>query len=165
MRNKWWVIVLVFTLLLGACSGGGEAFELAEVYANAESTDLSAEDGGLSGWDVTQAELREQRGEPVFEGTTSKGGDLLEYEGYEYFFYKGKLQGYSIKQGGKTAEGIGIGDGRDRIEPQYGSHFAERTQDGLNLLGYYDKENGIVLEFVLKDEKVETALVMRAGGQ
>ncbi|RJE86138.1 hypothetical protein D3P07_18830 [Paenibacillus sp. 1011MAR3C5] len=165
MRNKWRVIVLAFTLLLGACSGGGEAFELAEVYANAASTDLSAEKGGLSGWDVTQTEIREQRGKPVIEGTTSKGEDLLEYEGHAYFFYKGKLQGYSIKQGGKTAGGIGIGDDRDRMEQQYGSHFTERTQDGLHFLGYYDKENGIVLEFVLKDEKVETALVMKAGGK
>lgn len=164
MRNKWWVIVLVFTIILGACSGGGEAFEVAEVYANAESTDLSAENGGLSGWDVTQTEIREQLGKPVFEGTTSKGGDVLEYEGYEYFFYKGKLQGYSIKQGGKTAEGIGIGDHRDRIEGQYGANYTERTQDGLQFFGYYDKEIGIVLEFLLKDEKVGTVLVMRAGG-
>ncbi|RJX37285.1 hypothetical protein D3P09_23305 [Paenibacillus pinisoli] len=164
MRNKWWMIVLAFTILLGACSGGGEAFELAEVYANAESTDLSAEKGGLSGWDMTQTEIREQLGKPVFEGTTNKGGDVLEYEGYEYFFYKGKLQGYSIKQDGKTAEGIGIGDNRDRIKEQYGAHYTERTQDELHFFGYYDKENGIVLEFVLKDEKVETVLVMRAGG-
>jgi len=164
MRNKWWVIVLVFTIILGACSSGGDGFEVAEVYANAESTDLSAENGGLSGWDVTQKEIREQLGRPVFEGTTSKGGEALEYEEYEYFFYKGKLQGYSIKQDGKTAEGIGIGDNRDRIKEQYGAHYTERTQDEFHFFGYYDKENDILLEFVLKDEKVETVLVMRAGG-
>lgn len=165
MKNKLWVVVLALSMLLGACGGGGDTMDLTEIYAAVESTDLSTETGGLSDWDVTEREIREQLGEPAMEGTTNRREIVLGYEDYQYVIGKEKLQSYSIQKDGKTERGIGIGDDRNRIEQSYGSGYVEREQDELHILGYSDKENGLILEFVLQGGKAEAVIVMRAGGK
>lgn len=47
----------------------------------------------------------------------------------------------------------------------YGGSFYERKAEGVNISGYFDKENEMNIEFILTDGNVSTILVSKARGE
>lgn len=59
----------------------------------------------------------------------------------------------------QTVKGVKIGDKKKRIIEIYGEHYYEREEGGVTALGYFDKQNGIMIEFALKEGKLQFFLV------
>lgn len=162
MKRIGWVILVAVLVLLGGCGGGSEEGLPIKLYESLESTDLSAEMGGLDQLDVTEEKVREAKGDPIMEGETNFG-IVLDFEDYQYTFSGEQLQGYSIKKGTRTERGIGIGDPLERIVKAYGDRYLEREDGGRRFIGYADKEGGRIVEFVLREGRTETILVLLTG--
>ncbi|MFD0590371.1 hypothetical protein ACFQZE_20495 [Paenibacillus sp. GCM10027627] len=162
LRGKLAIWMVTIGLLLSGCAGGQapEAIWM-EPYKGITSTDLSSEKGELSAWGMTKEQVKTEQGKPDFEGSTDVGGTVLEYKGYQYLFRGGKLEGIAFKEGGNTARQVGVGDGEGAIAESYGPNFLEREQQGFQIIGYIDQENKRILEFSLKDGKVEFATVFQ----
>jgi hypothetical protein len=56
---------------------------------------------------------------------------------------------------------VKIGDDEGRIAVMYGQDYYKREQDKLNIMGYLDKENDRVNEFIVDQKKVTMILVAK----
>ncbi|GKU77516.1 hypothetical protein [Paenibacillus sp. L3-i20] len=153
------VMLISSALILSGCTSN-KVLTL-DHYKDAQSINLSSETGGLSSLDRTEKEVREERGEPNVNGSMQGGGKVLEYNDYQYTFAKDKLTGFSTKEGQATGKGVKIGDGKSRVEELYGEQFTESKLDDMLIIGYADKERGLILEFALRDGVVVQTIGLR----
>ncbi|MBH5319711.1 lipoprotein [Paenibacillus sp. GSMTC-2017] len=152
MKKIVLIVVIGMVLLLSACSG--DKMISLDHYNDLESTDLSMEKGGLSKLDITEAEVKEQKGESKVTGTNNREGTVVEYDDYQYTFVEDKLIGFTFKEGTMTGQGVKIGDPESRIAELYGNSFAQSKLEGTVVIGYRDKQLGMILEFFITDGKV-----------
>jgi hypothetical protein len=126
-----------------------------------QSTDLSAETGGLEALGSSEQKVIEQRGEPQRKGKLSGGQTVLDYKDYGYVLDQDGVVSYSLKLGQQTAKQVKIGDDEGRIAVMYGQDYYKREQDKLNIVGYLDKVNDRVIEFIVDQKKVTMILVAK----
>jgi hypothetical protein len=84
---------------------------------------------------------------------------VLEYMDYGYVLDKGRVVSYNLRLGQLTAKQVKIGDNEEHIAEMYGQDYYKREQDNLNIMGYLDKENDRVIEFIIDQKKVTMILV------
>jgi hypothetical protein len=58
-----------------------------------------------------------------------------------------------------TNKQVKVGDGKKKVIEAYGENFYEREDTGAEILGYFDKEGKINLEFTLADSKVAGIII------
>lgn len=169
---KKWIAAIGMMLLLVSCSGqegpGGPADSSTPLaYADSvASTDLSDELEGADMLDARRQEVTEARGEPLMTGDVVINGRkqrsaVMGYADYQYELENGRVRSFTIMPGYGTAKGISIGDEAGRIKEAYGPHFYTTQLGNNEVLGYADKENDVVIEFVLNDGKADQIFVSR----
>ncbi|GAA0391912.1 hypothetical protein [Paenibacillus motobuensis] len=157
-------LIFIFSILmfLVSCSSKGSPLDFME---SVQSTNLSAETGGLEVLNASEQEVIAQRGEPLDRGEIQAKSDqksrevVLEYDNYQYILSEGRVVSYSLKPGQATAKQLQIGDDEARIAELYGENYYTRKQDKLSIKGYLDKENKRVIEFIVDQNKVAMVVV------
>jgi outer membrane protein assembly factor BamE (lipoprotein component of BamABCDE complex) len=138
-------------------------------YDNIESTDLSSENINSIYIGSSIDQVKEVMGDPFEKKEVNKPKETYYiYGGSEssdeftvsmklddgvvtsYYFCTGHV---------KTAKGIVIGDNIENIVYKYGEHYYERNDDGMDILGYFDKENDLSIEFQMRKDKVNLIFV------
>jgi hypothetical protein len=153
------LILLTMALLLVSCSANNDSSPF-DYIDQVNSTDLTAEQGGIASLGVSEEELKKQRGEPRMRMEPDKSTVILEYEDYQYSVIDGKVAGYMIvKPGMPTARQVQVGDAEARIAEMYGKDFFERKQDDIALIGYVDKDDRKLMEFSIIQDKVAAIVV------
>jgi hypothetical protein len=154
------IFIIGISLFLVSCSGkGGLTSSPMDFLDTVQSTDLSADTGGLKALGSSEQKVIEQRGDPQIRGQLRGGQTVLEYKDYGYVLDKERVVSYSLKLGQLTAKQVKIGDNEERIAEMYGQDYYKREQDKLNIMGYLDKENDRVIEFIVDQKKVKMILV------
>lgn len=167
-----WVMAILMMMWLTSCGGqevpGGTANAWTPLlYAESiASTDLSDELEGLGMLDASRQEVKAARGEPLMTGDIVINGKkqrpvVMEYEDYHYSLDGDRVHSFTIPQGGESAKGISIGNDSDQIKEAYGKDYYTRQMAQTEILGYADKENDIVIEFMLNDDKISLIMVSR----
>jgi hypothetical protein len=165
MRKTMLLLLAAMMLALAACGAKKEALPSPLDYIDSVTgIDLAAETGGLSDLGISEQEVVAQRGEPTFRGTLKgatswRGEVILDYEDFTYNLNGGQVDGYSLKGDAATARQVKIGDDKSRIEAQYGKDYYVREMDQIRLMGYLDKQNGRVIEFLLENDRATVILV------
>ena len=161
--KKCFALFVVLSLLT-SCSGKKESRSSPlDFLSSVSSTDLREETGGPVTLGLSDAEIIEKRGEPVLRGTMHNGEYVLKYKDYQYNLVDGELAIYTFEPGTETARHVKIGDGEEQVNQAYGEHSYKRMDGKLNLLGYMDKENEKVIEFVMSGRKVQMIMVADFG--
>ncbi|MCM3039730.1 hypothetical protein M3201_08470 [Paenibacillus motobuensis] len=156
------IFIFCILLFLVSCSSKGSPLDFME---SVQSTNLSAETGGLEFLNASEQEVIAQRGEPLDRGeiqvkSQQKSREVvLEYDNYQYILAEGRVVSYSLKPGQETAKQLKIGDDEARIAELYGENYYTRKQDKLCIKGYLDKENKRVIEFIVDQNKVAMVVV------
>lgn len=154
------ILIIGITLFLVSCSGkGGSTSSPMDFMDTVQSTDLSAETGGLEAMGSSEQKVIEQRGDPQMRGQLKGGQTVLEYKDYQYVIDKERVVSYNLKLGQQTAKQVKIGDNEERIAEMYGQDYYKREQNMLNIKGYLDKKNDRVIEFIIDQKKVKMILV------
>lgn len=153
------LILLAMALLLVSCSANNDSSPL-DYVDQVNSTDLTAETGGISSLGGSEEEIKKQRGEPKMRMEPDKDTVILEYDDYQYSVIDGNIAGYMIvKPGIPTARQVQVGDAEARIAEMYGKDFFKRKQDDIALIGYVDKNNRRLMEFSIIQNKVAAIVV------
>lgn len=156
------IFIFCILLFLVSCSSKGSPLDFME---RVQSTNLSAETGGLEVLNASEQEVIAQRGEPLDRGEIQAKSEqksrevVLEYDNYQYILAEGRVVSYSLKPGRATAKQLKIGDDEARIAELYGENYYTRKQDKLSIKGYLDKENKRVIEFIVDQNKVAMVVV------
>ncbi|MNW47013.1 hypothetical protein D3C74_243320 [compost metagenome] len=147
---------LIIVLFTKGCSQNRMDF-----YENTFSTDLSKENVGTISIGSNKSDIISKFGEPnsIKESQVPDtfylryGEDdnltfkLVDGVVREYFFSDKEL---------KTEKNISIGSTKEEVIKQYGENYYLRTDTGEknNVLGYFDKEKNIVLEFIFDKDVI-----------
>ena len=92
--------------------------------------------------------------------------DKNDVELIDFRFVDDKVQRYMISTDMfHTAKGIRIGSSKAEVIDKYGDSYYTRKETGVYIMGYFDKENEMSIEFILTDGKVSTILVLKARGK
>lgn len=107
----------------------------------------------------SELEVKEAFGEPdstaeIENGTQLIYGDSTD-SNLEFQIKKGTVQRYffSDEQYNKNKK-VAIGSTRQDIITEYGENYYTRDDSGAKVLGYFDKERGINIEFSLDESKI-----------
>ncbi len=135
-----------------------------DFYEKTASTDLTSEAINKIAIGQTEERIINVFGEPEkLEKIDQPNVSHLSYQNEELRFVlneQRKLIEYFVAAPAlQTFKGVKIGDKKKRIIESYGEHYYEREEGGVKALGYFDKENGIMIEFALKEGKLQFFLV------
>lgn len=142
-------------ILIGFLSGCSQ--NRMDFYENTDTTDLSKENiGGIKIGSI-EKDVMNVFGKPdsihrsqepdtyylIYGKNEDVQFKIVDGVVKEYFFSDQKLT---------TEKGISIGDSKADVIENYGKNYYTRTDTGEkdNVLGYFDKENNIVLEFIFE---------------
>ena len=81
------------------------------------------------------------------------------------FFVNGEVKGYFISSGKYcTSKGVSKESSKKDVIKAYGENIYERTDSGASIIGYFDKENKINIEFGMSNDRVEGIIVAEIKG-
>ena len=158
MRKQLVFIGIVLLLALFVLFGCGtkDKFELLDEMA---STDLSAE--GVASVQVgsSESEVLTTLGEPIVMEETKKPnakylsfGSSKENTDLEVKIVDGKAVRYILPTAKyETEKNVSLANSKEAIIQNYGQNFYSRTDTGTEVIGYFDKEQKINIEFSFED--------------
>ncbi|WP_419875222.1 hypothetical protein [Candidatus Pristimantibacillus sp. PTI5] len=158
--------IILFCLLLSACSSEKSSIPQ-DFIAELNSTDLSSEQVGGVQLGESEQQLKEKRGLPDGEFDVKMNGKdeyddpfrALEYSDAGYTIRNDKVVSYNLHKNSATVGGVKLGDSSDSVKDIYGEEFYNRGYKDIEALGYIDKENEWVIEFIITAGKV-TGILM-----
>ncbi len=160
------ILLFLLSLLLTILTGCGTMDKM-EFYDDTKSTKLSEKVNGIS-LGITENEVREKLGKPDFieksEDKTFSNliyGQDKEKPEIELQVSDGKVHRYFlVSDKYSSLKGITKGDSKENIITKYGENYYQRDETGLKVIGYFDKENKVNIEFSL-DDTVEGIMVSK----
>ncbi|WZX99204.1 membrane lipoprotein lipid attachment site-containing protein [Bacillus sp. FSL W7-1360] len=163
---KKYLLVLVMAIILSGC---GTTSQL-NFYDETLSTDLSDENLLGVSLDMSEDILLEKVGKPDFENSVEDppttyliyGSSEDEYE-FEFMIddQNKRVKRYFIRQEGyETARNIEVGSSVTELIAAYGDSYYEREDTGSQVIGFFDKENQVNMEFSTSDNVVLSYIVI-----
>ena len=158
MRKNIIIFIIVVSMLLIFCSLIDYNFGRSYHHFITKSTDLSKEniDNIYLNEEINTEKIISKYGKV---SNFSQDNDLYNYyllkEGIEIATNKedNKIIRFIINDKNiKTEKGIKIGDEKDKIVELYGSDYYTRLEQGVNIIGYVDKEKKCSIEFWLEED-------------
>ena len=157
--------LFLFVLLLVGCDPSSK--DKMEFYDRALSINLSDEKIKSISINSSENEVKGVFGKPDFIDKIKKpkstyyiyGKNETNYD-IDFLFVDGEVKGYFISSGKySTSKGISEGSSKKDVIKAYGENFYGRTDSGANIIGYFDKENKINIEFGMSNDKVGGIIV------
>lgn len=135
-----------------------------EFYNSTESSNLSEENVNSITLNSTENDVIGIFGSPAeVSDVTNPTSKYLTYDGIEFGIIENKVNRYYFNNIFQTAKGITTGDTKDNVIQAYGENFYERAESGLDIIGYFDKENMINLEIGFKENKIVLVIIEKFG--
>lgn len=168
--RAFYILLLPIAIILVGCDLMGQNKN--NFYDTTKSIDLSKENINSISFQSTFDDVKREFGEPTeiqqikkppyyYIVYKDKNGDEL----LDVRFVDDKVQRYMVSTNSLyTASGITVGSSKKDVIEEYGDTFYERTETGVNVIGYFDKENKINIEFILTEETVTTIIVSKSRG-
>ncbi|MFB1049485.1 hypothetical protein [Paraliobacillus sp. JSM ZJ581] len=156
MKAKTYKIIIgLFSLILLASCGSEDKMNF---YEQTSDTELKEELNAIK-IGSTELEVKEAFGEPNSTEET-KNSMYLKYGSQEYKYAQFQIVNgivkryfFSDKQYNKNKK-VGIGSSKQTIITEYGENYYIRDDSSDKVLGYFDKDKGINIEFAFEDSKV-----------
>lgn len=145
--------LLLFSLFLSGCGTKNKM----DFYKETESTDLSNEAIETVSIGSNEKEVLSEFGEPDFleEEKESKSTHLIYGKDLEFKIVEGIVERYLIiNKKYQTEKRINTGSSKEDVIDAYGDNYYERTDTGADVIGYFDKNNKINIEFSLDSNVV-----------
>ncbi|WP_163969345.1 hypothetical protein [Oceanobacillus halotolerans] len=159
--------IIMFLILIG-CEPLAKG--TMDFYESTESIDLSGENINSISINSNKNDVINAFENPtdveVIENPKSK---YLSYDGIEFGFIEDRVIRLFIRREHKnskiyeTSKEIKIGDTKEKVIKEYGENYYERVQDGLDTVGYFDKDNMINVEFGFYKNKVIAVIIQKIG--
>lgn len=132
-----------------------------EFYNNTESINLSGENVNSITLNSTENDVIGAFGKPIeVRNVTNPKSKYVSYRGIEFGIIENKVIRYYFNNNNyKTAKEITVGDTKENVIQAYGENFYERSESGLDTIGYFDKENMMNLEIGFKENKTVIVII------
>ena len=155
----------LFVLLLVGCDPSAK--DKMEFYDTALSIHLSDEKMESASINSRENEVKAVFGKPDFIDEIEKPKSTYYIYGknetnddIDFLFVNGEVKRYFISSGKySTSKGISEGSSKKDVIKAYGENFYERTDSGATIIGYFDKENKVNIEFGMSNDKVDGIIV------
>jgi hypothetical protein len=146
------VIISAFILMTGYELSSNDKYDF---YANVESTDLSEETVDSISLSSEKEVVLKRFGHPEKTHEISKPKTTyLIYKDIEFGLKNNKVFRYFFIENHSTFRGITAGDPSEKVIKTYGPNYYERTDTGADIIGYFDKQHNINIEFSFYENKV-----------
>ncbi|MCG7344546.1 hypothetical protein MHZ92_10395 [Sporosarcina sp. ACRSL] len=162
MKSKTKFGTLIFSLFMLLFVIGCDPFAKSKTdfYNSTESINLSEENVSSIKINSTTNDVTGTFGKPVKVNIeTNPTSKYLIYEGIEFGIMEDKVFRYYFNNNYQTAKGITVSDTKEDVIQAYGEDFYERVESGLDIIGYFDKENMINLEIGFEENKAAVILL------
>ncbi|WP_175989190.1 DUF4309 domain-containing protein [Bacillus sp. Marseille-Q1617] len=146
------VIISAFILMTGYELGANDKYDF---YSNVESTDLSGEMVNSISLSSKKEDVLKRFGLPEKTHQISKPKTtFLVYKDIQFGLKNNEVFRYFFSDNHSTSERITAGDPSEKVIETYGSNYYERTDTGAEIIGYFDKQHHINIEFSFYENKV-----------
>lgn len=159
--------IIMFLILIG-CEP--LAKEKMDFYESTESIDLSGENINSISINSYENDVIDTFGKPTeIEEIENPKSKYLSYDGVEFGFVDDKVIRLFIRRTHEnskiyeTANEIKIGNTKEKVIKEYGENYYDRVEDGLDMVGYFDKDNMINIEFGFNENKVIAVIIQQIG--
>ncbi|MGG0585210.1 hypothetical protein ABE049_13005 [Priestia megaterium] len=169
IKNYFVFIFLLVLLLVASCDPSSTPKE--KYYSSTKSTNLQSENVksvsiGSSKYDIAiglkkKPKFMEVTEQPPY--TTYIYGKSKEKYDAEFKIADNKVSRYYLLSDKyATEKGIHTGDSKQDVSKVYGENYYEREDTGATIIGYFDKNHKLNIEFSLDDkDKVGGILVQK----
>lgn len=146
------VIISAFILMTGYELSPNEKYDF---YEKVESTDLSGETVDSISLSSKKEDVLKRFGHPEETHEISKPKTTyLVYKDIEFGFKNKEVFRYFFTENHSTFRGITAGESSEKVIETYGPNYYERTDTGADIIGYFDKQHNINIEFSFYENKV-----------
>lgn len=163
MKSKMKFGTLIFSIFMLLFLMGCDPFSKSktEFYNSTESINLSEENINSITLNSTENDVIGAFGKPIeVSHVTNPKSKYVTYEGIEFRIIENKVTRYNFNNNNyQTAKGITVGDTKESVIQVYGENFYERSESGLDTIGYFDKENMMNLEIGFKENKTVIVII------
>jgi hypothetical protein len=153
------VLIVLLILLTGY---GQDLFNRERFYETIEHTDLSLENVKRVSLDTAEETVITKLKAPYevneIPETHTK---YLVYDDVEIGIKDKKVFRYFFRGDYRTTKGIRAGDEAEKIIDAYGPHYYERMDTGTDIIGYFDKQHNINIEFSFVDKKLIGTIIQK----
>ena len=162
--------LFLFVLILVGCDSSFK--DKMEFYDSTLSINLSDEKMKSISINSSENDVEAVFGKPDFIDKIEKpkstyyiyGKNETNYD-IDFLFVNGEVKRYFISSGKyRTSKGISEGSSKKDVIKAYGENSYERTDSGATIIGYFDKENKINIEFGMSNDKVDGIIVAEIKG-
>lgn len=156
-------ILLLSIIVLSGCGTTNKM----DFYENTDSTSLSEEVNTIS-LNSTEDKIKEILGEPDFveEVEKSKSTYLIygkdrDNSDIEFQIVNGQVASYFFSSNTyKTSKKITKGSSKEDVIQEYGENYYERDDSGAKIMGYFDKNQKVNMEFSF-NETIEGIIISK----
>ncbi|MFJ7677125.1 hypothetical protein ACIQXQ_03660 [Peribacillus sp. NPDC097198] len=156
-------ILLLSIIVLSGCGTTNKM----DFYENTDSTSLSEEVNTIS-LNSTEDKIKEILGEPDFveEVEKSKSTYLIygkdrDNSDIEFQIVNGQVASYFFSNNTyKTSKKITKGSSKEDVIQEYGENYYERDDSGAKIMGYFDKNQKVNMEFSF-NETIEGIIISK----
>ncbi|MFJ7848624.1 hypothetical protein ACIQZM_00710 [Peribacillus sp. NPDC097206] len=156
-------ILLLSIIVLSGCGTTNKM----DFYENTDSTSLSEEVNTIS-LNSTEDKIKEVLGEPDFveEVEKSKSTYLIygkdrDNSDIEFQIVNGQVASYFFSNNTyKTSKKITKGSSKEDVIQEYGENYYERDDSGAKIMGYFDKNQKVNMEFSF-NETIEGIIISK----
>lgn len=160
MKQTIIIVFIIGVFLLLSAFSFNHTFPRSYHHTFTKTTDLSKEniEGLLLKDDLNSEEITKKYGKKTEQSRNVTGFNYFELKkGIEIAVNeKGHITRFSITDNNlETAKGMKIGDNKEDVIKAYGKNHYFRSEQGVDIIGYVDKERNTSIEFWLFNDKVE----------
>jgi hypothetical protein len=151
------VILCVFILMTGYELSANDKYDF---YANVESIYLAGETVNSISLSSKKEDVLKRFGHPEKTHEISRPKTTyLVYKDIEFGLKNNEVFRYFFSENYSTFRGITAGDPSEKVIETYGPNYYERTDTGAEIIGYFDKQHNINLEFSFYENKVTGTII------
>jgi hypothetical protein len=134
-----------------------------DFYDSVSSVDLSKEDVNSITLNSKEQDIINIFGSPN-DVTEIENVKYLIYDQIEFAIINQQVNRYYFNEEYETAKGIKIDDDVAETLNSYGENNYERFEQGARIIGYFDKENNMDIEFICYENKVKGVILEKTDG-
>lgn len=151
MKPRILIFIAVIFIFLTGCDPFSE--NKMDFYDSVISVDLSKENVNSITLNSKEKDIINIFGSPN-DVTEKENVKYLIYDRIEFAIIKHQVNRYYFNEEHQTAKGIKIDDDAAEAINTYGENYYERFEQGARIIGYFDKEKNMNIEFICYENRV-----------
>jgi hypothetical protein len=151
MKPRILIFIAIIFIFLTGCDPFSK--NKMDFYDSVISVDLSKENVNSLTLNSKEKDIINIFGTPN-DVTEIENVKYLIYDTIEFAVIKHQVNRYYFNEQYQTAKGIKIDDDAAEAINTYGENYYERFEQGARIIGYFDKEKNMNIEFICYENKV-----------